>query len=250
MKSRIVPVKNIALLTQAADVLINRAHGMPGMGLVHGETGYGKTTAVTWLINRVNGVYVRAMATWTPAAMLGAMLHEVDREPKGSCARMTTDLVEALAQTGRPVFVDEADYLIDSKKMTESLRDLHDMATVPVVLIGMGGIDQKLAHRKQLTGRVLEDVKFQPADAADARLIADQLCEVKLRDDLLARVHRASRGGVRHLVVALARIEQFAKARGLGEIGSAEWGKADAFFTGDAPDAAPAGGKVSPLGAR
>src|SRR5699024_11974997 len=44
-------------------------HGMPGMGLVHGETGTGKTTALTWLRNRphVNAVYVRALALWTPS---------------------------------------------------------------------------------------------------------------------------------------------------------------------------------------
>lgn len=248
MKSRIVPVKNIARLTAAADVLIHRSPGMPGMGLVHGETGYGKTTAVTWLINRVHGVYVRAMATWTPSAMLGALLREVDRAPRGSCAQMQQDLIDALADSGRPVFVDEADYLVDQKRLCETLRDLHDMATVPVILIGMGGIDQRLAHRKQLTGRVLEDVRFEPADAADARLLADGLCEIKVRDDLLDRLVRVSRGSVRLLVVGLSRVEQRAKARGLIEMGAADWGAKEDFFTGDAP--LQSSGKVSAIGAR
>lgn len=241
MKERIVPVKNITRLAESIDVLINRAPGLPGMGLIHGETGYGKTTAVTWQIIQVHGVYLRAMATWTPAAMLAALLFELDRAPRGGCNQMMIDLIEVLRRSKRPIFIDEADYLIDSKRMTEALRDLHDMTKVPVILIGMGGIDQRLSHRKQLTGRLLQDVRFEPADEHDVRLLANSLCEVTVRDDLLARVAARSGGGIRQVVVALARIEQLAKACGLREIGSAEWGKSEAFFTGEAPQVMAAG---------
>lgn len=242
MRSKIVPVKNVMALAAAGEALIKRAPGMPGMGLVHGETGYGKTTAITWYFNRCNGVYVRAMACWTPAAMLGAILKGLGSSPRGSCAQMMQDIIEKLALSNRPLFVDEADYLVDSKRMTESLRDLHDMATVPVVLIGMGDIDDKLSHRKQLTGRVMQNVCFQPLDLEDARAVAEALCEVKVRDDLLQRIHATARGAVRNIVVSLGNVERAAKARGMGEIGAAEWGKADNFFTGEAPVA-----NVTPL---
>lgn len=235
MRSKIVPVKNIARLSTAADALIHRAHGNPGMGLVHGETGYGKTTAVTWLINKTHGVYVRALASWTPSAMLKTICEELEIEPRGGAYKMVQDIVEGLTKAGRPLYVDEADYLVKSTRMTETLRDIHDMATSPVVLIGMAGIDRRLSHRKQLTGRILQDVHFHPADAEDARLLADHLCEVKVRDDLLDRVHRQCRGSVRLIVVSLSRIEGEARARNLGEIGLKEWGKGD-FFTGDAPN--------------
>ncbi len=249
MKSKIVPVKNIARLMTAADALIHRAPGMPGMGLVHGETGYGKSTAITWLINRVNGVYVRALATWTPAAMLSALSRDLAIEPRGSCSQMLLAILDSLGDSGRPLFFDEADYIIKSEKMTETLRDIHDMTLAPVVLIGMGGIDRKVSHRKQLTGRVLQDVRFEPADAEDARKLADGLCEVHVRDDLLDRVLRSTHGGVRHIVIALARIEQQAKVRNLSEIGAAEWGKKDEFFTGDAPVQSPIpSGKVISMG--
>jgi DNA transposition AAA+ family ATPase len=179
--------------------------------------------------------------------MFEALCRELSVVPRGSCARMMSDIIEKLSRDPRPVFIDEADYLVDSKRMTESLRDLHDMTGVPIVLIGMGGFEQKIAHRKQLTGRILTHVRFEPVDAADARILADQLCDVKVRDDLLDRVHRASKGSVRLTVVSLARIEQRAKAMNLADIGSAEWGaKDDSFFTGEAPSA-PASGKVSAL---
>lgn len=234
MKSKIVLVKNVARLADAGEALIRRAPGMPGMGLVHGETGYGKTTAVTWYSNRCNAAYVRAMATWTPASMFGSILRELGKQPRGSCAAMMEEIVEALALSNRPVFIDEADYLVDSKRMTESLRDIHDLATVPVVLIGMAGIDQRLAHRKQLTGRVMQDVHFEPADAEDAALLARELCEVRVKADLLADLVKHVGGSVRLVVVGLARIEEYARRKGLEAIGSADWGRR-AFFTGEAP---------------
>jgi DNA transposition AAA+ family ATPase len=249
MKSKIVLVKNVARLAEAGEALIRRAPGMPGMGLAHGETGYGKTTAITWYVNRCNGVYVRAWATWTPAAMFGAILRELGRGARGSCAQMMGDIIEALALSNRPLFVDEADYLVDSTRMSESLRDIHDMATVPVVLIGMGGIDQRLAHRKQLTGRVMQDVRFAPLDIEDAQRVATQLTEVTVCADLLDGLNRHAAGSIRLLVVGLARIEQWAKSRGLDTVSAQQWGRRQ-FFTGEAPDSTGVGGKVASIGSR
>lgn len=233
MLNTMVMVKNVGRLSDAGETLLRRAPGMPGMGLVHGETGFGKTTAVTWYANRCNAVYVRALSVWTPAAMFSCILKELGRAPRGSNAGMVGDIIEQLTLQNRPLFVDEADYIINSKAMTESLRDLHDMALVPVVLIGMAGIDQRLAHRKQLTNRVMQDVRFEPCDLQDARSIANGTCQVKVRDDLLEQLHRVSAGNVRNLIVGLARIEQHARAQGLAEIGAAEWKRGMSFFTGE-----------------
>ncbi|MCK5772028.1 ATP-binding protein [Algiphilus sp.] len=234
MKSKIVLTKNVAALNDAGEALLRRSPGMPGMGLVHGETGYGKTTAITWIANRCNAVYVRALAAWTPASMFRAILRELGRDSRGSCADMMEAIVEALAMSGRPLYLDEADYIVDSKRMTESLRDIHDMSTSPVTLVGMGGIDQRLSHRKQLTGRVMQDVKFAPLDLEDAGRIASELSEIELAPDLLEHLHRESAGSTRLVCVGLARIEQSARSRGLGKINLQEWGKRP-LFTGEAP---------------
>jgi hypothetical protein len=235
MLSKIVPVKNVARLSTAARMLTTRAPGAPGMGLVEGETGYGKSTAVAWLSNQVPSIYVRALATWTPAAMLNAMLRELRLAPGGSCAQMVERIIEALSHSGQSVFIDESDYIVNSTRMTETLRDLHDLATVPVILIGMGGIDQRLAHRKQLTGRIAQHVKFEPLDVEDATLIARELCQVGIKSDLLAKIHADTRGSVRNIVVSLARVEQHAKARTLSSIGVADLGAKFQLFTGEAP---------------
>lgn len=234
MQKKIVLVKNVQRLAEAGEALIHRAPGADGMGLVHGETGYGKTTAISWYVNHCNGIYARALALWSPSAMLGALLRETGRGARNSCVQMMNDLIEALALSGRPVFIDEADYLVQSRRMTETLRDLHDMACVPVVLIGMAGIDQRLSSCKQLTGRIQQEVRFAPLDAEDTQLLARELCDVTIQPDLQAEIKQKTAGSARLIVVALARIEQVARSRGVQSIGLKEWGKRD-LFTGKAP---------------
>lgn len=239
MRSRIVPVKNIARLSAASKALTNRAPNAPGMGLVEGETGYGKSTAIAWLANQSPSIYVRAMAVWTPSAMLGAMARELRLPVGGSCAAQVERIIEALAEGRQTVFVDEADYIVNSTRMTETLRDLHDVATVPVVLIGMAGISQRLSQRKQLTGRLAQHVTFEQMDIDDTALLARELAEVTVQPDLIEHLHGQARGSVRLIVVALARIEQMARSRGLGAIGLADLGKKAALFTGEAPAGVP-----------
>jgi hypothetical protein len=261
MKYKICLTKNVARLAEAGDALINRAPGMPGMGLVYGPTGYGKTTATAWFVNQVRGVYVRAMALWSPSSFLAAVQREIDIEPQGGLAQQAEAIIEHLMQRNRPLFVDEADYLLGSTRMVETLRDLHDMATVPVILIGMDGMQRKIQVRQQLTGRLAEWVAFGGADIEDARILADTLSEVKIGDDLLAMLHEAgcpkdrqgqALGGasVRNLIVGLARIERLARAKGLKTVHATHWPRGRDFFWGKAPLPMPAAPVVSLAEAR
>lgn len=252
MRYKIVPIKNISRMRSAGDALLNRPTGMPGMGLIYSPTGYGKTTAATWFVNQVNGVYVRAMRLWSPKSMLNAILRELDMELSGTNGHLVEAIVEKLAATGRPLFIDEADYVIDSRRLVDTLRDIHDLSTVPVILIGMQGIKTKLnrAGLEQFTGRISQWVEFSGADIADARMLANSLCEVQIADDLLIKLHQKATpetarthtiGGaeIRRLVVGLSEIEQFALRRGLTSINADQWDPSADFFIGQAPSPNP-----------
>lgn len=236
MRNVIAPVNNIQLLTAAAEALSTRAPGTPGIGLIWGATGYGKTTATAWLCNKINAVYVRAWPTWRPTSMLSALMEELGMKPLGNIAAMEKAIVQTLALNSRPVFIDEADYLADRPILLEELRTLHDVSSSPLILIGMKNFQQRMMHREQLHGRISQWVEFQPADARDARTLADEVCEVKVTDDLLAKLHKAANGSMRRLVVGLSRIEQFAKKKGLAKVSEADWGER-AFVLSDAPRA-------------
>lgn len=246
MKYRIVQTENILRLHEASTALMERHAGMPGMGVVHGDTGAGKSTACAWLNNKVHGIYVRARALSTPSSFLGSILRELDMEPANSCAAMVDQIVERLALTGRPLMVDEADYVAEKVRLTETLRDIHDLSTVPVILIGMNQITRKLDRRRQLSGRLAQAVEFGPIDAEDARAVADTLCEVMVADDLLDDLRHKAGGEIRRIVVGLGHIEQRAHSLGRNELDIKGWGKGD-YFVGRASAVAgkPAGTKVA-----
>lgn len=234
MRHKLGITKSVAALHLAYEALASRDYGLPGMALVHGYTGAGKTTAVTALVNKTHGVYVRAMRTWTPATMLTRIMAELGAAPMGRNAAMVEHIIGELGSQGRPLFVDEADYLVNNSDMIETLRDIHDLSTQPVVLVGMEGIERRLKLRKQLARRISHWVEFLPSDLADARVVTDAVCEVAVGDDLLERLHREAGGSVGLIVVGLARIEQLARANGLASVGLDEWGDRALFFGGSA----------------
>lgn len=230
MKNNLAITKSVAALQVAYEELASRSAGIPGMALVHGYTGAGKTTAITWLVNRTNGVYVRARRSWTPNAMLRKVMAELGAEGFGSNSGMVDHIVSALMQSNRPLFVDEADYLLSDGAMIETLRDIHDESGAPVVLVGMEGIEKRLKARPQLERRISHWVEFLRSDLADARDIARATCEVQVDDELLHRLHQEAGGSVGLMVVGLARIEQLAKANGWAQIDAEQWGQRKLFI--------------------
>ena len=235
MKSKIVPISNVARLSEAGTALLERPMGMPGMGLVFGPSGFGKTTAIAWLATRHHGVYVRARATPTPRSLLAGISRELGNAPSSTNDGTVEDIVQKLAETGRPLFIDEGDYLVNQTRLVETLRDIHDLSSVPVILVGMAGINRKIAGRKQLAGRIAQWVEFQPASSEDAQLLAKQLAEVEIEPALVATLHQQAAGEVRLIAVGLNRIENLARSRGLSKIGPKEWPADEGFFLNAEP---------------
>jgi hypothetical protein len=223
--------KNLVRLDAAYEALAGRAPGVPGMGLVYGFTGAGKTTGLAWLVNRARGVYLRAAACWTPHALLGALMVELGAAPLARSAAMLAYTAQELASSQRPLVVDEADYLVRDPRMLDTLRDLHDLSGAPVVLCGMEGLERQLVHRPLLARRITQWVPFGPADREDARVLADTVCDVGVADDLLDKLHDVAKGSIGLMTVGLARIEAFGRAHGLAEVDAARWG-GQAFFLG------------------
>ena len=231
MKHQMAIVKNVVNLREAYEAVRGRDTGIPGMVLVHGETGYGKSTTLAWLSNQVSGVYVRATAAWTPSAMLGEIMIELGASPMhNGGAAMVKHIAAKLIGTQRPLIVDEADYPLGNPRMIETLRDIHDLSHAPVILIGMKGIDRKIAHRPQLARRISEWVEFLPADIEDTHVLVKSVCEVELEDDLIEHLHNEAAANIGRMIVGLSRIERFAKTNDLDRIGVANWGGRQLFL--------------------
>lgn len=235
MRTKIAEVKNIRRLQDMAHELAGRSAQVPGLGMLYGATGRGKTTAAAWLSTdpALNLVYVRASTTWTPSSLLQAVLRETGTESEGSASRLLRLTEDALAASGKSlIIVDEADYLAQgagAQRMAETLRDLHDRSGVAVLLISMS----KLRLSDQAMGHVSQWLQFSPPDHEDTRQIAKELCEVDVAEDLLAKLTTAARGSIRLLVVGLTRIESFGIQAGLECVDAATWGTRRFTFGGE-----------------
>lgn len=223
--------KNVRRFLAAVRELSQRGPGLEGMGLLGGEPGEGKTTTLAYVSNLVNGVYVRANACWTVTAMLAEISHELGLPRQRLKHPMINGIIGAMLVEPRPIFVDEADYLLRSFDMLDTLRDIYDM--VPgacVILVGMEELAAKVRANGRFARRVTQWVEFSGLDAADAVTLAATVCEVEVGRDLVEHLHRETRGNVGRMVVGLTRIESLGKANGLASVDLAAWGDRQLFF--------------------
>lgn len=228
MKTKVAQISNVRAMMVAHEALLKRPSGMPGIAIVHGPSGFGKTTAVRWLANRVNAIFVNAVPLWTPRWMLSDLMRELAAQPTSSCQPMFEFIARALRENPRPIVIDEADYIAKRDVLVETLRTLHDLTSVPMLLVGMAEFKKRAAHRPQLHRRIIREVEFKPASAADAQTLADELCELTIHSDLVGKLHARSGGSVGLLVNQLAEAEAFARRHRLSALKLADYlGDAD-----------------------
>lgn len=239
MRYKIVTTKNIVSLSSGFQQSQRRELGIPRMGLIYAPTGFGKTTAAAWLVNRENGIYVRAVSLWSPTTMLMSILSELSiAAPRFSAqalqaisSRYPQGVVDQMKLNQRPLFIDEADYLFHNPRMIDAARDIHDLSGLPVWLIGSQKLEKQIAQRKIVAGRISQWVKFSPCDAEDTQQIAKELCLVEVQTDLLEKLHKAAKGSIRLITVGLSRIEAVARLQHWETINAQQWANQPFFFT-------------------
>lgn len=232
MKNKIAIVSNVLATQMMVESLNQRAHGVPGIGLVYGEPGLGKTTATAWLVNRCDGIYIRATSGMTLAQLLRQIVKELSGPDIHSRESMLNYIVEHMAVYNRPLFIDEADYLLNDKNTLEIVRDIHDLTNSPVVLIGMEAVRRKLQRHKQFYNRITEWLEFQPLKFQDLQIIVDAVIEksITIERDLLDQLLSDTDGEVRRIITGLSKIEAFAIANGLTSIDLTQWGSKEFFL--------------------
>lgn len=238
MKHKTVEVKNVLRTQTMFENLQARSMITPGIGLIHGPSGFGKTTTVTYMFNEltVSGhqpLYVRCYATDTSSSFLARVMNEMGAEPLFPLRKMVDYIVRAMNERSLALFVDEADHIVGQAKTMETIRDLYDSTEQPVVLIGMEEIARRISHRKQLFNRISEWVEFKAADIEDVHLFATELLDSRLTvaEDLLDHIRAKSGGEVRRILIALEKIERALLASDETFIDLASWGDRPLFLS-------------------
>jgi len=241
MSTTMSTVKGIAELSNlhTADVALERAlsrsYGLPGMVCMSGPSGWGKTVAATIIANRRRAYYVQARSVWTKKATLQAMLQEMSIRPAKVIPEMLDQVAQELAQSGRPLIIDEMDYLVDMAKGVSLIRDIYEASQGTIMVIGEEGLPDKLKRHENFHGRFLAWVKAQPITIEDARkLVSIYSPEIEVKDDLLKKLVELSHGSVRRVSVNLELIQEEARDVGWSHVGLDEWGSRE-LYTGEAP---------------
>lgn len=235
VKNRFVPLRNIVLLHEMAKALIERSPLTDRIGGFYGRSGEGKTMASIYVRSKTRARLIEVGDSWDRKTFLRNILIEAGvADHGGTIARMTERVINALGdEPNRPLIIDEADKLVD-KRMIEIVRELHDKARVPVILIGEERLPDKLASVERIHNRVLFWTPAQPCDLDDCRKLAAHFVPgVSVEDALLEQVLLHSAGRARRIVATMINMDNFARTQGLKTLSREGYG--GGFVSGSAP---------------
>jgi hypothetical protein len=186
--------------------------------VVDGKPGYGKSTTAHWFAVQNDLPFIRAKKNWRPTWMLRELLQTMQTTPGSSHEVLFQQIIQELGKRSaiarlaeRPfaMIIDEADHIIGSSALIETLRDFTDLIEVPILLIGMGKIGAGIQRYPQVASRANGNfVEFKALTPADTRLLVEQCCEVEVDDDLVQVLHRHAEGYAREVMTGLAAIER------------------------------------------
>ena len=216
MKKTFIRTKNVKQFVSLMDELQKVPPNIPKMALVYGEHGLGKSQTIQWWADKNDSVYVRATQGMTSTWLLSEIVEELGEEAYWHLHDNFEIIENILREHSKVIIVDEIDYLID-KNIIETLRDLHDKTACPVVLVGMGAADKKLARYPHLMDRIYKKLKFEKFNSDDIKEILTELTDLKFKDDAIE--YLATRTNqFRQLVKLINRIEKLMKTNQIEEL--------------------------------
>jgi DNA transposition AAA+ family ATPase len=232
----VAPLRNVLLMRRMVDHLVNRRANLPGIGVLYGFAGLGKTNANAAAASAFRAIYVEVRDHFTRKLLLANVLHEMGIKAERTTGEMFEQVAAELQKSGKPLLLDMADYLI-SKHLINTVLDLHEASRGAIVLSGEEGFPKKLRRESErFYDRVLEFTLAELCDMGDARKLAAMYSpDVEIRDDLLGRLLERSGGVARKVAVNVETVRQEAKKLGLRVIDLKAWGDRP-FNTGDAPE--------------
>lgn len=208
-----VKTKNVKNFVSTLANLQNRAKGVPGMALVYGEPGLGKTQAALWWVanNQEDAIYVSATQSMTTKWLLEEIIRELGDSPFYRTSEIFEQIVRELIKRPKVIIVDEIDYLAHEKSTIEMLRDIHDRTHTPIVLIGMTYADKKLKRYRHLYDRLSEILQFQKFPFEDTKNLINELSEVKFDNSAIEYIQNCD-NRFRQIVKIIDKAESFAKS--------------------------------------
>ena len=233
--SQTAQIHNLGLVRTAAERLASRTAGLPGMAVMYGPAGWGKTTAAMAIANEHRAYFVQMRSAWSRKTLLEKIVIEMGAKPAGTIPQLLDQVVEQLAASERMLMIDEFDYCAKNDGMVELIRDIYEGSQATLLLLGEELLPQKLKKWERFHSRVRSWIPAQPITLADAEMLLPIYCpNIHVGTDLLEHLVKLSGGSGRRVSVNLSDICEKASLEGWDRVTRAEWGDR-AIYTGEAP---------------
>jgi len=216
MRKILLETKRVVAFRQAIAVVEDTVKGHPGIMVVWGYSGRGKSSCVEKYATDTGAVYLYIENELTPLTLLKQICRELNGMEPGQKAKAKQIIVEELEESPRTLLIDEADKLCIN--CIEHLRDIHDLTGIPLVLIGEPKIYGTLHSRKRLWSRVTRTIEFGPVTIEDVILLGMKACDLKVKPGAANELLRRCKGDFRPLYHDLRDLEILAKTNSLTEI--------------------------------
>jgi hypothetical protein len=226
---QIAPLANIGVMEQALQRLGSRSASDPGMIVVSGPSGYGKSVAAAWAKARHRAYYLQLDDFVTKKSLLVALCKALGLETNGQAPRGTTaelaGLVGAqLNASRRALIIDEFDFAVE-KGLVMSVFSIYEMSKASIVLIGEEALPGRLKRWEKFDGRVLDTYYAEAVGLDDARtLAAHKYPGFSFSEDLLAHLVDLAKGSVRRVNNNLGLIHDEGLSLGWEGASLAVWG--------------------------
>lgn len=217
MKKVFVKTNNVKRFITMMNNLQNRAEGVPGMALVYGEPGLGKTQAINWWAFKNNAILARYTQLMTARWLLNEIMDEMGEVNCGRLADSFKIIIRNLLTEPQVIIIDEVDYLSINSRAIETLRDIHDKTNVPIVLVGMSNAKSRIKRFKHLYDRLTEIIQFKPFSKNDMVGIIKELSEIEMTECAIKCIY-SNVNRFRQIVKIINKAENYAKANGLNSI--------------------------------
>ncbi len=120
-KARAAMLANVMALSEAIEAVRGRDPHLPGLVLMHGPSGYGKSVAATVNAIEAGAAYVEVRSTWTKRDLIEAVARELGVAIDKRMSKTAEAISAQLAESQRVLIVDEADIAFE-KGHLEILR--------------------------------------------------------------------------------------------------------------------------------
>ena len=217
MHKLFVKTRNVKNFIGLMNNLIDKSNEVPKMGLIYGDPGLGKTQTAVWWATNNDAAYVRAQNKMTCRWLLEKIVYELGESPSRKMADLIEQCITHLRLKPQVIIIDEVDYLINRHRIVETLRDLHDLTGVPIVLIGMQEAKTKLGKYRHLYDRISEIIEFKPFSKDDLDVIVEELSEIKITDEA-KEIFFEKTNRFRQVIKGISLLENLAKTNGLNKI--------------------------------